>query len=45
MLKDITEESEDCLTLNIWTSELNSSKNLPVMFWIHGGGFRFGTGP
>ncbi|KAJ3941982.1 uncharacterized protein N0V96_007467 [Colletotrichum fioriniae] len=30
--------SEDCLTLNIWTPA-NSSKALPVVVWIHGGGF------
>lgn len=28
---------EDCLTLNVWTR--SSAKNLPVMVWIHGGGF------
>ena len=30
------EKSEDCLTLNIWT---RGGKNLPVMVWIHSGGF------
>ena len=30
-------QSEDCLTLNIWTR--SSGKNLPVMFFIPGGGF------
>ncbi|WAR24201.1 SASB-like protein [Mya arenaria] len=29
--------SEDCLNLNIWTPSLNSTAELPVMFWIHGG--------
>ena len=36
---------EDCLMLNIYTPEKNSSNldNLPVMVWIHGGGFNFGS--
>jgi len=36
--------SEDCLFLNVWTPTLNSSAALPVMFWIHGGGFNSGSG-
>lgn len=37
--------SEDCLFLNIWTPA-NSKKDakLPVMVWIHGGAFVFGSG-
>ena len=30
--------SEDCLYLDIRTPKNKSSKLLPVMFWIHGGG-------
>lgn len=37
------ELSEDCLSLNIWTPGLDSSRR-PVMFWIHGGGFTGGAG-
>ena len=33
-------QSEDCLTLNIWTR--GQKKNLPVMVFIHGGGFQTG---
>lgn len=33
--------SEDCLTLNIWASDLET-KNKPVMFWIHGGSYGWG---
>jgi para-nitrobenzyl esterase len=33
-------QSEDCLTLNVWTP---GGKNLPVMVWIHGGGFTQGS--
>ena len=33
-------QSEDCLTLNIW--KRGEKNNLPVMFFIHGGGFSVG---
>lgn len=33
---------EDCLTLNIWRPQ--QSGRFPVMLWIHGGGFRTGSG-
>ena len=33
--------SEDCLYLNIWTSDL-AADALPVMVWIHGGSFKGG---
>ena len=33
-------QSEDCLTLNIWTR--GGGKNKPVMLFIHGGGFQTG---
>ena len=37
--------SEDCLFLNIWTpSSSNSNDNLPVIIYIHGGGFTGGCG-
>ena len=34
--------SEDCLFLDIWTNGQDSDK-LPVMVWIHGGGWTFGS--
>ena len=34
--------SEDCLYLNIWTSAKSAKDRLPVMVWIHGGGFTRG---
>lgn len=36
--------SEDCLYLNIWSSAKSAKNRLPVMFWIHGGGFTRGSG-
>ncbi len=35
-------ESEDCLTLNVWTPNANPAAKLPVMVWIYGGYFRTG---
>src|SRR5436309_7746863 len=36
-------QSEDCLTLNVWTPDLGAA-NLPVAVWIHGGAFNSGSG-
>ncbi|KOC63848.1 Venom carboxylesterase-6 [Habropoda laboriosa] len=36
---------EDCLYMNIYVSIRNNNEELlPVIFWIHGGAFQFGTG-
>src|SRR5437773_10587687 len=36
-------QSEDCLGLNVWTPAASASDRLPVMVWIHGGGFQIGA--
>ena len=35
---------EDCLRINIWTPAPRADAGLPVMVWLHGGGFRAGSG-
>jgi carboxylesterase type B len=35
-------QSEDCLTLNVWTPNNAPGTKLPVMVWIYGGSFVFG---
>jgi para-nitrobenzyl esterase len=35
--------SEDCLFVNVWAPPTRSAERLPVMVWIHGGGFTAGT--
>jgi len=35
--------SEDCLTLNIWAPANAAPGKLPVMVWIHGGGYTAGS--
>ena len=40
----VNSTSEDCLYLNVFLpSNLNSKAKLPVMVWLHGGGFTVGS--
>ena len=39
---ELGDMDEGCLTLNVWTLE-EREELVPVMFWIHGGGFRNGS--
>ena len=41
---DTSVESEDCLVLNVWVPDhARADSALPVMVWLHGGGFVFGS--
>ena len=40
--KGVTQD-EDCLYLNVWTNAMSADEHRPVMVWLHGGGFQFGT--
>jgi para-nitrobenzyl esterase len=35
--------SEDCLRVNVWSRSLGGAAKLPVLFWIHGGGYTSGS--
>jgi para-nitrobenzyl esterase len=40
----VASSSEDCLYLNVFTPAGAKARNLPVMFWVHGGSLRTGAG-
>ncbi len=39
---DPSPETEDCLTVNVWTPATDAAKR-PVMVWFHGGAFSYGN--
>jgi para-nitrobenzyl esterase len=41
---DTSPETEDCLTLNVWTPGIGDDAKRPVMVWLHGGAFAYGSG-
>jgi para-nitrobenzyl esterase len=41
-ISNLPAPSEDCLFVNVWTPARDGGR-LPVMVWIHGGGFTAGT--
>jgi para-nitrobenzyl esterase len=46
-LAEVKTGSEDCLFLNLWTPFAtldDRKKQRPVMVWLHGGGFAYGSG-
>jgi len=42
--EDGVREHEDCLFINVYTPQVGSSRRRPVMVWLHGGGFSYGSG-
>jgi para-nitrobenzyl esterase len=36
--------SEDCLSLNVWTTNLGGDRKQPVIVWLHGGSYSTGSG-
>lgn len=41
--RGVPAEGEDCLVLNVFTPAVGAGRR-PVMVWLHGGGFSYGTG-
>jgi para-nitrobenzyl esterase len=41
---ELGDVSEDCLNLNVWSPAAKTTDALPVMVWIHGGGYSNGSG-
>ncbi len=40
---DTSPETEDCLTVNVWSPGVGQGAKRPVMVWFHGGAFSYGT--
>ena len=40
---DPSPETEDCLTVNVWTPSTEPNAKAPVMVWFHGGAFSYGN--
>jgi para-nitrobenzyl esterase len=40
---DTSPDSEDCLTLHVWAPNVTDGAKRPVMVWLHGGAFAYGS--
>lgn len=40
---DTSPDSEDCLTLHVWSPSVTDGTTRPVMVWLHGGAFSYGS--
>jgi para-nitrobenzyl esterase len=40
---DASPDSEDCLTLHVWSPSVTDGAKRPVMVWLHGGAFSYGS--
>jgi para-nitrobenzyl esterase len=40
---DTSPDSEDCLTLHVWSPNVTDHGKRPVMVWLHGGAFSYGS--
>jgi para-nitrobenzyl esterase len=40
---DASPDSEDCLTLHVWSPSVTEGAKRPVMVWLHGGAFSYGS--
>lgn len=43
-IRSLIPTGEDCLVLNLYTPALNDGGARPVMVWMHGGAYSFGSG-
>jgi para-nitrobenzyl esterase len=43
-LRGSAPQGEDCLVLNVFSTGINDGRKRPVMMWIHGGGYTYGSG-
>jgi para-nitrobenzyl esterase len=43
-LRSNAQQGEDCLVLNVFSTGPNDARKRPVMVWIHGGGYTYGSG-
>ncbi len=42
-IDDADMDEAKLFSVNVWTNGVNDGKKRPVMFWLHGGGFRVGS--